>query len=949
MPADILITGDLVLDHHLYEGDKPSPGAGRDTADRKYRPLKEVVEWGGANLLCRLLNEVEKLELADAREADEKAEQEEAKNSKSGEAGKAKEVKSYSPQTSTSLLYGTLPLPLPDPSPLPVSVAHGYALFTLMEHISRDNPRVWRVSKVLGYADSGKAGNGVAGKISSSLASALPASPQVICLDDAGDEFRNYEDLWRLPSEEAASKNLPWIVLKLSGDLEYGNLWSALEKRKDLQKKLVIIVAAEQLRNMNVRLSNGLSWERSVEHLLSELVHHPVLLPLKKAHHLIVHFTIDAAVWIKDIHSDHPQTLLVFDAANAEGEWAETFTGTAFAFQTCLAAAVCRDLAIVQKNGTDLDISARAKALGAGLSAMRRLRSDGHGPEFDEAKNIMPPKGFPVSALARELLKPSQSFSHVVAPDSVWKSVQKDPNSGWTILGQTQSPHQSPLYGLARQIVLRGEIALNRLPHLRIEKLLTAQRADMESLRSLRRLFNTYKSGSNPGKKPLSIGVFGPPGAGKSFAVKELTLGMFAPGAKEYAGWKEFNLSQFDGIEDLIGAFHQVRDLVLQRLIPVVFWDEFDSSNYKWLQYLLAPMQDGRFQQGEATHTIGKCIFIFAGGTAWTFDSFGEFSDTQAIDQFRLAKGPDFKSRLDGVYNVLGPNQNFIPPKDENGIAKLTVPTSEWKEDPEDIYFPIRRAILIRGLMGLKPDQRTEFDPGLLTALLQADSYIHGARSMEKVVESLRLRKNLLDQPLTPVRAALPAPGQLRLYVKTPEKFHSLCSSYLPPFVLDEELVLRLAEAIHEDWRKSIQAERQLAERQVKDNGKPWNELSDEDKKSNVAAASRIPEVLSLVGLKLVPGKASAEEDKEVRDYLALHLDLLAEDEHERWMAHERSRGIVYGEKRDETHHPCMKPFQQLPAVEQDKDRDAILHYPDRADLIGYKISFVESPEKSNG
>ena len=50
----------------------------------------------------------------------------------------------------------------------------------------------------------------------------------------------------------------------------------------------------------------------------------------------------------------------------------------------------------------------------------------------------------------------------------------------------------------------------------------------------------------------------------------------------------EFNLSQFDSAEDLIGAFHQVRDRVLQGFIPVVFRDEFDSQNLKWLRSLLA-------------------------------------------------------------------------------------------------------------------------------------------------------------------------------------------------------------------------------------------------------------------------------------------------------------------------------------------------------------------------
>ncbi len=102
----------------------------------------------------------------------------------------------------------------------------------------------------------------------------------------------------------------------------------------------------------------------------------------------------------------------------------------------------------------------------------------------------------------------------------------------------------------------------------------------------------------------------------------------------------EFNLSQFKDSADLIGAFHQVRDRVLQGFVPVVFWDEFDSGNYKWLQYLLAPMQDGKFQEGQITHPIGKCVFIFAGATSATFDSFGPKPGNDDDEKhFRLARG----------------------------------------------------------------------------------------------------------------------------------------------------------------------------------------------------------------------------------------------------------------------------------------------------------------------
>jgi hypothetical protein len=50
--------------------------------------------------------------------------------------------------------------------------------------------------------------------------------------------------------------------------------------------------------------------------------------------------------------------------------------------------------------------------------------------------------------------------------------------------------------------------------------------------------------------------------------------------------------------KDLTAAFHQAQDRALAEEVPLVFFDEFDSSlnkePYGWLKYFLAPMEDGK-------------------------------------------------------------------------------------------------------------------------------------------------------------------------------------------------------------------------------------------------------------------------------------------------------------------------------------------------------------------
>ena len=75
----------------------------------------------------------------------------------------------------------------------------------------------------------------------------------------------------------------------------------------------------------------------------------------------------------------------------------------------------------------------------------------------------------------------------------------------------------------------------------------------------------------------------------------------------------------------------------------------------------IMPMQDGKFKDESGEHPLGKCIFVFAGGTSESFEQFTRpMSSKNAEEQktFRDLKAPDFVSRLRGTINVLGPRLN---------------------------------------------------------------------------------------------------------------------------------------------------------------------------------------------------------------------------------------------------------------------------------------------------
>jgi hypothetical protein len=851
----ILVTGDVVIDHHLYQGSREAPHL-------KAAPGTMIVDKpAGARLLFEIINQV---------------------------ALSKKDV-----QNRAKVLFGLKIAP-----GLNLSVDHhSYAVWSPRPKEENSKENVWRMTQPLGYGGK-ESPTGVCQTIPPTEDS---TDPNIIVIDDGalGFRFCTMDLAWPQPIRAKKSRKLEWIVYKMASPVAQGDLWRTVSA--DFSEKLILVVSISDLRREEVGITKGLSWERTIQELTTELHYNSSIRDLLKSRHLIVTFGSEGALWVNRERDKH-HYFLVYDPARLEGEWGNQFQGRAMGYLSCFTAAIVNQL-IGDQGKNDI-----GKGIALGLSAMRRLHMEGHG----DIKR--PDPGFPFPEIAQEILGPSKGYSLVQVPSP---DILESPSTYWTIMEGNLGPDKSnrlPLYGLARRVALFGSKAINTIPYARFGKLFTVDRSEIESLRGIQRLVKDYEAKKNV-PRPFSIAVFGPPGAGKSFGIKQIAKALLGKDVPIL----EFNLSQFSLPNELIGCFHQVRDCVLKGTTPFVFWDEFDSREYLWLQYLLAPMQDGEFREGQIVHPIGKCVFIFAGGTSYTMENFGpQDKNSEAFKKFKLLKGPDFVSRLSGYLNVLGPNktQKYDPKK---GI---------WidNDKPADICFPVRRALLMRAVLDLKDEEILKIDKGLLNAFLEIDKYNHGARSLETLLLQTKMPGSSILE-----RSDLPPAEQMSIHVDT-GKFLSLVKHDLP-FKMNSEI---LAPACHEFYRKDSKKNK-LAVKFDMD----FPALPEGIKKDNLAAAQRIPEVLSYAGLLVVP-KTHPDDlaISKVRQKLKNSIELLAEAEHNGWMEQKFMDGWEYGTTRDDVHkiHDALIPYGTLSEDNKEKDRNSVRNYPEIVKMAGFKI-----------
>lgn len=669
-------------------------------------------------------------------------------------------------------------------------------------------------------------------------------------------------------------------------------LWASKTKFPDkelidkLSRNIIILLDADLLRQNGALISCQISWERSATDLVWQLFNNPAFRHLLSVKEIIVTFAEEGMVILDNTVSGQPVVRLYLAAGSVEGStrslysaglqnaWGYVVAAAAMELEKCsfpiIPAAFPSAAAVIQQ-GYNFDELLND----GGLKSAIKLLSDNY-----SMKSYDIPYSFAAAQADMGYWRISNSFSGVGVDE------------------------------LAERIVREGLKSIDGIPRITFGNLTSIDRSEIEAYQNIKNLITEYAAAN--AKRPLSIAVFGSPGSGKSFGVTQIAENTL-PGKVVKM---EFNVSQFTKKSDLSLALHKVRDTALSGKLPLVFFDEFDSDldgrKLGWLKSFLMPMQDGKFMEGETEHPVGKCIFVFAGGTCSSFDQFSTGMKLLDNDPERLefnnVKAPDFISRLRGTINVLGPN----------------------RVDKNDKSFLLRRALLLRSLCerNLKSCMQgsiLNIDAGILAAMLLVPKYIHGARSMESIIDMCRTTGHLKWE-----QASLPVRTQLALHVDADAFIRLVLRDVLLGSFREQ-----LARKIHENYRVLLKKTKASTSSIYE---LDWEQLTEEYKESNRAQADDIVNKLGRFGYGFDAGDSFFDT---VKEFPEDKLESMAKAEHLRWMNRKMADGWTFapGPKNEEKRtSPYLVSWDELDNEVKELDRDAVRNIIPLFEQIGLRV-----------
>lgn len=801
----------------------------------------------------------------------------------------------------------------------------------------------------------------------------------VLVVDDLGLGFTATEKWWPRILKEGDGPAA--VVVKATSLPDHSAFWQRLQA---LESDVTVVLSVETLREAGARIAAPLSWDQAVEEIQEEFTNGLAHERLARFRRVVIRYGVEgAASFTRRRLGDPggPKPLgdmrferFVYQPDALPGDARGKAPAITFGATSALTAAVVRH-EVGRCSEPSVNDYPVFIALGRGLRAARVGHQLGGG---EEAKGTEPDAALGEMARILTWSETKKKDDDEKEPAGDFCSafdheVLDDPDSRGTpgksdLLGDASGRKRDYLMAKAVEVVLRGaEAALAAAPRAKYGKYVTTDREEIERINAIRYLIEGYLRNDSD-TRPLSIAVFGPPGAGKSTAIKNLAAELFPQGQAKL----EFNLAQMSDTS-LGPAFQLVRDASIRKVFPLVFWDEFDSDGLKWLKHFLAPMQDAEFSHEGTMHPLGKCIMIFAGGTCQTFEDFRAkaFSDPGGKQEEGPCqrKAPDFVSRLRGHLNVKGPNpiaetQCPPPPDDPEGVRKDF--DERAKNDPQ---YLIRRAIILRSsILEYFPqlmDQRTKqvaISVSLARAFLEAGDLAHGGRSLNAMVAMSTVGTALYYNA-----TQLPAKDFVEMHApdlpKRPywpeleppviEELARACHTY---WLVDKVLAAKLDDSAADEAEKEMTRAKLLAlpYRELRDQvdggrltrwcwsgdrlQKPYDQLTEDGKEGNRRTARETSAKLAAAGCRVVR-QEQADGGSRLEDCQPI-LDLLALAEHDSWLRGYLLAGFEFASETNKQLrlHVDVVPFDKVPEAHQNFDHAIVRSIPAALAEQGYAV-----------
>lgn len=669
---------------------------------------------------------------------------------------------------------------------------------------------------------------------------------ELLVINDDNNGFNKEKSSWPSLLE---NKDKPFVILYKATQLDDSNLlWKQIKEHH--LDKTILIINGNDLRSRGVNISEGLSWEKTSLDFVWQMKNNPKLKMIQKCKHVIVPFGMEGAIYYNN--EETPSSHLYFVTNESEGQRNYQKYGQMYGLTSCFTAGIAKSL-WRNRNMESIQESIE-EGIKQGMIATQKYYVNG----FGNSKEI--PES-PSPAIFRFAEEDRKRYDRIQEVEINSNSISAGLDS-WYIIKEKSSTN---LADIAFEIVKYGEeSALSYIPIAQFGNMKTVDRVEIEAYRSIKKLISEYIA-TQHAVRPLCIAVFGTPGSGKSFGITEVAESI----APDMIVKMDFNVSQFGTINDLISSFHKARDLALKDKLPLVFFDEFDSakdSKLGWLKYFLAPMQDGVFREGDSLHPIGKAIFVFAGGTASTYEEFcgekiyEELEKEHFWKEFKNAKGPDFISRLRGYVNILGPNQ---------------------VNTQSDSLFIVRRAMLLRSLIARKVphliNEKGEalVDNGIIRALLKIPRFKHESRSMEAILDMSTLAEAKKWE-----QSHLPSKEQLKLHVD-----ENAFYNYMMKEEFYSEMIEEIAEAMY-PWFSKVYRFYDSLEFSEK---KEWRELTNVEKNIVYKQIKLIPTILRKINYEIF----HVDEVEEAVRLTKIEVSKLAKQQHRIWVGQNKAEDAI--------------------------------------------------------